>query len=140
MTNGREPEVPPTISEIARRAEVAPESVVRTLRGEPVSEASARQVVAVLQEIENERPGSLARLVQLRNPSVEPEASTELEIESPMTPAGVIRSELEELESTMRGHQADRVQDISVMVDLLRTRWRAADARLARIERLASRG
>ena len=152
--------------EIAEKADVSVEGVVRVLTREPVSEAVKERVLAVLDELTPEQTRAVQRFalaalhdVLLRpgdaaDPVGEPESGpAALPAAAESVPAsgsetalvklGSVLGELAEAVRDLRREtdkeRRERVDDLAVLIDLITTGWQGLDARLGRIEKQVSR-
>jgi len=150
--------------EIAERADVSVEGVVRVLTREPVSEAVKERVLAVLDDLTPEQTRAVQRfaLAALHDVLLRPGDALDLaaapadeEEAPPVLPAaatgsdaallqlGSVLGELAEAVRDLRretdAERRERVDDLAVLIDLITTGWQGLDARLGRIEKQVSR-
>ncbi len=152
--------------EIAARADVPVEGVVRVLTREPVDEHVKRRVLDVFDELGPAETRALERFALAAVHDVFPpeaERADAIPVEDAAAPAviptpeiveaGVRREQDElglrlvllleelvvavrELKSTSQREQQERVDDLAVLVELITTGWQGIDQRLARLEQL----
>ena len=149
------------LAEIAEKADVPVEGVIRVLTREPVSEAVQDRVLAVLSDLDPEQTRAVQRyaLAALHDVLERPaeraaEAAAALQpAVSPPAPAGAPDAALAELGSVLGElaeairdlrretdtERRERVDDLAVLIDLITTGWQGLDARLGRIERQVGR-
>jgi hypothetical protein len=153
------------LAEVAARADVPVEGVVRVLTRQPVSKRIERRVVDVLDTLEPDQLRAVERLARAGRPEVVPTGSELVSTEAPepepapvvpaaTPPAGRVDDELlrelgrllaeigvgiNEFRRDLVSAQQDRVDDLAVLVDLVSTGWRDVDRRLGRLERVLSR-
>jgi hypothetical protein len=149
--------------EIAEKADVSVEGVVRVLTREPVSDAVKERVLAVLDELTPEQTRAVQRfaLAALHDVLLRPGDAVDLaaapvsEEGQPALPAaprgsdaafvqlGSVLGELAEAVRDLRretdAERRERVDDLAVLIDLITTGWQGLDARLGRIEKQVSR-
>ena len=155
--------------EIAEKADVPVEGVIRVLTREPVSDAVMERVLAVLDDLTPEQTRAVQRFalaalhdVLPRPLGAEPEgvnpgqlalspaserAVEQPPVQSPSDAALVqlsgVLSELAEAVRDLRREtdeeRRERVDDLAVLIDLITTGWQGLDARLGRIEKQISR-
>jgi hypothetical protein len=151
--------------EIAERADVSVEGVVRVLTREPVSEAVKERVLVVLDDLTPEQTRAVQRFalaalhdVLLRpddvgdagEPDPEqaalPAAAESLPAsgsETALVKLGSVLGELAEAVRDLRREtdeeRRERVDDLAVLIDLITTGWQGLDARLGRIEKQVAR-
>ena len=149
--------------EIAEKADVPVEGVVRVLTREPVSEAVKERVLAVLDDLTPEQTRAVQRfaLAALHDVLLRPDEGADpaglpatADEAPPALPAatgadaafvqlGSVLGELAEAVRDLRREtdeeRRERVDDLAVIIDLITTGWQGLDARLGRIERQVSR-
>ena len=155
--------------EIAEKADVPVEGVIRVLTREPVSDAVMERVLVVLDDLTPEQTRAVQRFAlaalhdvlprplgtepedvnpgQLALPAAPEGASEQLPAQSPSDAALVqlsgVLSELAEAVRDLRREtdeeRRERVDDLAVLIDLITTGWQGLDARLGRIEKQISR-
>jgi hypothetical protein len=149
--------------EIAEKADVSVEGVVRVLTREPVSEAVKERVLAVLDDLTPEQTRAVQRfaLAALHDVLLRPgdaidfaaaPAADDVPPALPPAPTGSeaafvqLGSVLGELAEAVRdlrretdAERRERVDDLAVLIDLITTGWQGLDARLGRIEKQVSR-
>lgn len=145
--------------EIAEKADVSVEGVVRVLTREPVSEAVKERVLAVMDDLTPEQTRAVQRfaLAALHDVLLRPGDAADLPDEqgTPALPAaasgsdaalvqlGSVLGELAEAVRDLRretdAERRERVDDLAVLIDLITTGWQGLDARLGRIEKQVSR-
>ena len=149
--------------EIAEKADVSVEGVVRVLTREPVSEAVKERVLAVLDDLTPEQTRAVQRFalaalhdVLLQSgDAIELSAAPAADEDPPVLPAaatgsdaalvqlGSVLGELAEAVRDLRretdAERRERVDDLAVLIDLITTGWQGLDARLGRIEKQVSR-
>ncbi len=145
--------------EIAEKADVSVEGVVRVLTREPVSEAVKERVLAVLDDLTPEQTRAVQRFalaalhdVLLQSgDAIELSAAPAADEDPPVLPAaatgsdaalvqlGSVLGELAEAVRDLRretdAERRERVDDLAVLIDLITTGWQGLDARLGRIEK-----
>jgi hypothetical protein len=145
------------LAEIAEKADVPVEGVIRVLTREPVSEAVQERVLAVLSDLDADQTRAVQRyaLAALHDVLERPaertaEAAAALQ---PPAPAGAPDAALAELGSVLGElaeairdlrretdtERRERVDDLAVLIDLITTGWQGLDARLGRIEKQIGR-
>ncbi len=159
----------PTVLEIAQHAGVSVEQVLRVVIGEPVSDDAARRVrqsISVLGPPPYPRPPAAGELEpaddellsRLTEVTAELEATLPHEVGSVVYEAlrvevrpvaehiaamdAVFRGMLERLErlgSEVAAERRERVDDLALQVELIRTSWQSVDRRLGRLERMVER-
>ncbi len=154
--------------EIAEKADVSVEGVVRVLTREPVSDAIKERVLDVLDDLSPEQTRAVQRFALAalhdvlprpgEHPDVDPDQVVrELPVFSAAAPEQLpatgsdaalvqLSSVLGELAEAVRdlrretdSERRERVDDLAVLIDLITTGWQGLDARLGRIERQVSR-
>jgi hypothetical protein len=140
------------IAEIAQRADVSVEGVMRVLTREPVSQDIKERVLAVLPELSPEQTRILQRfaLAALHDelPRQEVERTETLPVVVPA--AAAIESRLapileelvdaiKDLRQEANAERRDRVDDLALLVDVITTGWQGLDRRLGRVERVVGR-
>jgi hypothetical protein len=150
--------------EIAEKADVSVEGVVRVLTREPVSEAVKERVLAVLDDLTPEQTRAVQRfalaalhdvLLRPGDTASVPDEPPAIEEGTPALPAtasgsdaalvqlGSVLGELAEAVRDLRretdAERRERVDDLAVLIDLITTGWQGLDARLGRIEKQVSR-
>ena len=148
--------------EIAEKADVSVEGVVRVLTREPVSEAVKERVLAVLDDLTPEQTRAVQRFALAALHDVLPRPAEALDsaaaaiaaAESRPTGAatgsdaalvelGSVLGELAEAVRDLRretdAERRERVDDLAVLIDLITTGSQGLDVRLGRIERQVSR-
>ena len=155
--------------EIAEKADVPVEGVIRVLTREPVSDAVMERVLGVLDDLTPEQTRAVQRFAlaalhdvlprplgaepeevnpgQLALPAAPEGAAEQLPAPSPSDAALVqlsgVLSELAEAVRDLRREtdeeRRERVDDLAVLIDLITTGWQGLDARLGRIEKQISR-
>jgi hypothetical protein len=155
--------------EIAERADVSVEGVVRVLTREPVSDAIKERVLDVLDDLTPEQTRAVQRfaLAALHDDLQRPRGSSAVEdpvaAPDPSQPAlpvaagdpaghrpdaalvelssvlGELAEAVRDLRRETDAERRERVDDLAVLIDLITTRWQGLDARLGRIERQVSR-
>ena len=143
------------LAEVAARAGVPVEGVVRVVTRQPVSRRIEQRVVEILDSLEPEQLRALERLARAGSPEVvspSPEVRPARTDAKPAASAGSdeltlrlamlleeVAVRLNELRREQLSDRQDRVDDLAVLVDLMTTGWRGVDRRLARVERSLSR-
>ncbi len=155
------------LTEVAARADVPVEGVVRVVTRQPVSRRIAQRVVKVLDALDPEQQRAVERLARAGSvdvvtprPDVTPREAVVAAPDADSLPAidGTdlsVRTDplalrlhqlLEEINECLneirRDHvsdRQDRVDDLAVLVDLMTTGWRGVDRRLGRVERTLAR-
>ncbi len=155
------------LAEVAARADVPVEGVVRVVTRQPVSRRIEQRVVEVLDSLQPDQLRAVERLARAGTAHVVTPSSEVLPRDQrgatapdPGLVAGVdatlmrdqadgllrLNRLLEEitvrLNEMRRDHVADRqdqVNDLAVLVDLMTTGWRGVDRRLGRLERTLAR-
>ena len=155
------------LTEVADLAEVPVEGVVRVLTQKPVSRRIEQRVVAVVDDLDDGQLRELTRFALAAAPTVlapresvavppgpappAARALPEAEAESATASAGdelTVRlgllfeelvGSLKELERDHRAERQDRLDDLSVLIDLISTGWSGVDRRLGRLERTLER-
>ena len=148
------------LAEVAARAGVPVEGVVRVVTRQPVSRRIEQRVVEILDSLEPEQLRALERLASAGLPEiVSPEVvrpvpdvtPARTNVEPPAKVSGdelalqlgmlleEVALRLDELRREQRTDRQDRVDDLAVLVDLMTTGWRGVDRRLARLERSVAR-
>jgi hypothetical protein len=135
-----------TISEIARAADVPVESVLRVLnRDDSVSRDVVARVEAVMDEQGYRPQGPNSEQVEPRpkpeSPS-EPSAPKRSEVSKGKGDRVTVSEELfdrlaadlDGIKNELGQARSERVEDLTLLVDLLTTSWRAAEHRLRAIE------
>jgi hypothetical protein len=155
--------------EIAEKADVPVEGVIRVLTREPVSNAVMERVLGVLDDLTPEQTRAVQRFalaalhdVLPRPLGAEPEDVNPGQLVLPAAPEGAreplpapspsdaalvqlsgVLSELAEAVRDLRREtdeeRRERVDDLAVLIDLITTGWQGLDARLGRIEKQISR-
>ena len=155
--------------EIAEKADVPVEGVVRVLTREPVSDAIKERVLAVLDDLTPEQTRAVQRFAlaalhdvleqqgdaaavvvdenQLALPVAslgeEPEHVPAATSDAPLVQLSSVLGELAEAVRDLRretdAERRERVDDLAVVIDLITTGWQGLDTRLGRIERQVSR-
>ena len=154
--------------EIAEKAHVSVEGVLRVLTREPVSDAIKERVLAVLDDLDPEqnrilqrfalaalhdalpRPGEMEEEVDEVGLALLPsgaEPAPQLPVAAPDTAHLVqLSSVLEELAGAVRDlrqetdvERRERVDDLAVLIELISTGWQGLDRRLGRLERQLGR-
>ena len=154
--------------EIAEKADVSVEGVVRVLTREPVSDAIKVRVLEVLDDLTPEQTRAVQRFAlaalhdilerqgeadgppvpdtgQLALPvaAAEPELLPSLAPDAALVQLSSVLGELAEAVRDLRREtdeeRRERVDDLAVLIDLITTGWQGLDARLGRIERQVSR-
>jgi hypothetical protein len=143
------------LAEVAARAGVPVEGVVRVVTRQPVSRRIEQRVVGVLDSLDPDQLRALERLAsaglpEVVTPSDEPRPAR-VEAEPPARNKGdelalqlstlleEVATALNELRRIQSADRQDRVDDLAVLVDLMTTSWRGVDRRLARLERTIAR-
>lgn len=132
-----------TIADIARAADVPVESVLRVLsRDEVSSDVAAR----VREAIERYGYGRMPRLASdARETSSLPAVSGEIGWDEPSDPGDAdallhrLRQDVDEIKLELQRARTERLEDLTLVVDLITTSWRAVDRRLGRIDRTLER-
>jgi hypothetical protein len=141
------------LAEIAQRADVSVEGVLRVLTREPVSTAVKDRVLEVLTDLTPEQTSILQRFALAalhddlpREESVSAEAAPALsapasdELEARVAPILVeLTSALEELRRETNQDRRERVDDLALLIDVVTTGWQGMDRRLGRVERMLGR-
>lgn len=149
--------------EIAEKAQVSVEGVVRVLTREPVSEAVHARVLAVLDDLDPEqtravqrfalaalhdvleRPGDVPRIpdAPIPLPPSTPDRLPAAPSDAALVQLGSVLGELADAVRDLRretdAERRERVDDLAVLIDLITTGWQGLDARLGRIERQIGR-
>ena len=154
--------------EIAERADVSVEGVVRVLTREPVSDAIKVRVLEVLDDLTPEQtravqrfalaalhdilerqgepegppvpdPGQLALPVAAAEPDLLPSLAPDAALVQLSSVLGELAEAVRDLRRETDEERRERVDDLSVLIDLITTGWQGLDARLGRIERQVSR-
>ena len=151
--------------EIAEKADVSVEGVVRVLTREPVSEAVKERVLAVLDDLTPEQTRAVQRFalaalhdvllrpgdaIDLAGAPAADESTPPRGFPPPRTGSdaafvqlGSVLGELAEAVRDLRretdAERRERVDDLAVLIDLITTGWQGLDARLGRIEKQVSR-
>ncbi len=149
------------LAEIAQKADVPVEGVIRVLTREPVSEAVQERVLAVLGDLDPEQTRAVQRFALaalhdvLERPAertAEAAAALQPAVAPPPAPGtpdaalaelGSVLGELAEAIRDLRREtdteRRERVDDLAVLIDLITTGWQGLDTRLGRIERQVGR-
>ena len=155
--------------EIAEKADVSVEGVVRVLTREPVSDAIKERVLDVLDDLNPEQtravqrfalaalhedlqrsgdladravapdPGQLALPVAAAEPDLLPSLAPDSALVQLSSVLGELAEAVRELRRETDAERRERVDDLAVLIDLITTGWQGLDARLGRIERQVSR-
>jgi hypothetical protein len=154
--------------EIAEKADVSVEGVVRVLTREPVSDAIKVRVLEVLDDLTPEQtravqrfalaalhdilerqaeagdppvpdPGQLALPVAAAEPELLPSLAPDAALVQLSSVLGELAEAVRDLRRETDEERRERVDDLAVLIDLITTGWQGLDARLARIERQVSR-
>jgi hypothetical protein len=157
-----------TVLELARRAGVSAENVLRVINGHPVSSDISTRVGAAIDELgppstssTDVQPSDRARNQLFENIA---RATAELESNVPREVGSVVVEALRvevrpvtermetmsllieevadawsELRSQVAAERRERLEDVELMVELMTTGWRSVDRRLARVERMLER-
>jgi hypothetical protein len=148
-----------TILELARHADVTPETVLRVILREPASEIAKRRVAAAVAELgppDYPRPqGNIDVLPAEREPARDglpvqaepaPEALDDAvlarvrELVEPAAGEVVqLRSLFGELVAGMDAARRERVEDLELVTELVIEGWRGVDSRLTKIEATLAR-
>jgi hypothetical protein len=158
-----------TLVEIAEKADVAVEGVVRVLTKRPVSTAVSERVLAVLDQLDGEQARVVERFALAAIPDILPPngvpggplapanaAASQLERSLVDAGAALVRSEdelavqlgtfLQELVDSLAQLQRegatlreDRIADLAVLVDLISSTAEGMDRRLGRLEQMVAR-
>jgi hypothetical protein len=132
-----------TIADIARAADVPVESVLRVLsRDEVGSDVAAR----VREAIERYGYGRMPRLASdARETASLPAVSGEIGWDEPSDLGDAealmrrLAQDVEEIKLELQRARTERLEDLTLVVDLITTSWRAVDRRLGRIDRTLER-
>ena len=153
-----------TITEIARRANLPTEAVLRVVNGEPTSEDVASRVAAAIEAVgppdyPRRTRETLPAEAAARGQLLEPFQRTAEELR-PAIPEGVgsavveavrvevlpVRDEVGELRSLydnvisrLTRERNERIDDLELVCQLITESWKNADRRLGRIERMLER-
>jgi hypothetical protein len=150
--------------EIAEKADVSVEGVVRVLTREPVSEAVKERVLGVLDDLTPEQTRAVQRfalaalhdVLQRPGEALDSVAAAVAAAEgqpaltgaatgsdAALVELGSVLGELAEAVRDLRretdAERHERVDDLAVLIDLITTGWQGLDVRLGRIERQVSR-
>jgi hypothetical protein len=132
-----------TIADIARAADVPVESVLRVLSRD---EVSSDVVARVREAIERYGYGRMPRLASdARETSSLPAVSGEIGWDEPSDPGDAdvllhrLRKDVDEIKLELQRARTERLEDLTLVVDLITTSWRAVDRRLGRIDRTLER-
>ena len=154
--------------EIAEKADVSVEGVVRVLTREPVSDAIKVRVLEVLDDLTPEQtravqrfalaalhdilerqgeaegppvpdPGQLALPVAAAEPDLLPSLAPDAALVQLSSVLGELAEAVRDLRRETDEERRERVDDLAVLIDLITTGWQGLDARLGRIERQVSR-
>lgn len=152
--------------EIASRADVSLEAVVRVLTREPVSDADQARVLAVLDGLDAEQTRVLERfaLAAVHDTLPRPQPVLEARViapapldeqqaalqapadgaePAPLVQLGAVLGELAEAVRELRREtdteRRERVDDLAVLIDLITKGWEGLDRRLGRLERQLAR-
>ena len=154
--------------EIAEKADVSVEGVVRVLTREPVSDAIKVRVLEVLDDLTPEQtravqrfalaalhdilerqgeadgppapdPGQLALPVAAAEPELLPSLAPDAALVQLSSVLGELAEAVRDLRRETDEERRERVDDLAVLIDLITTGWQGLDARLGRIERQVSR-
>jgi hypothetical protein len=137
----------PTILELAERAELPSETVLRVVMGEPANEAARKSVAAAIADLgPPDYPAPYAH-VNVLPAEVEPTGSASVPAEAVGEAVRVeVRSEAEELRALFRDlvegadrERRERIEDVALTTDLIVEGWRNVDRRLGRLEKLVER-
>jgi hypothetical protein len=140
------------IAEIAQRADVSVEGVMRVLTREPVSEDIKERVLAVLPDLSPEQTRILQRfaLAALHDELPRQEVERTETLPDSVPAAAAIESRLapileelvdaiKDLRQEANAERRDRVDDLALLVDVITTGWQGLDRRLGRVERVVGR-
>ena len=148
------------LAEVAARADVPVEGVIRVVTRQPVSRRIEQRVVDVLDRLEPEQLRVLERLARAGMPEIVVDTNAAPRgDDTPATHTNDLSTALGADELTLRlghlfqevvtclnemrqDHVADRqarVDDLAVLVELVTTGWQGVDRRLARLERSLAR-
>jgi len=146
------------LAEIAEKADVPVEGVIRVLTREPVSEAVQERVLAVLSDLDQEQTRAVQRyaLAALHDvlerpaertaeaaaalrPAVSPPGAPDAALAELGSVLGELAEAIRDLRRETDTERRERVDDLAVLIDLITTGWQGLDARLGRIERQVGR-
>jgi hypothetical protein len=140
------------IAEIAQRADVSVEGVLRVLTREPVSEDIKQRVLSVLPDLSPEQTRVLQRfaLAALHDELPRQESEGEVavagsgpastEVASSLAPVlGELVEAIRDLRREANAERRERVDDLAVLVDVMTTGWQGLDRRLGRVETMVGR-
>jgi len=149
------------LAEIAEKADVPVEGVIRVLTREPVSEAVQERVLAVLGDLDAEqtravqryalaalhdvlerpaeRAGQAAAALQPGSAVSEPTGAPDAALAELGSVLGELAEAIRDLRRETDTERRERVDDLAVLIELITTGWQGLDARLGRIERQVGR-
>lgn len=139
------------IAEIAQRADVSVEGVMRVLTREPVSEDIKERVLAVLPELSPEQTRVLQRFAlaalhdelprqELERTDALPDSAPVAAIETRLAPIlEELVDAIKDLRQEANAERRERVDDLALLVDVITTGWQELDRRLGRVERVVGR-
>ena len=132
-----------TVLELAARAQLPVETVLRVLLREPVNDAAAQKVAEAVAELglpvyprpdghvdvvaEEEAPAELV----LHEQRPVPVAGQELAVE--------LRDVFQDLMARLDRERRERIDDVALTTDLITEGWRTVDRRLGRLEKIIER-
>jgi len=126
-----------TLADIARAADVPVESVLRVLNHDEVSSEVAARVRDAMEAYGYGRLPQLAARTDTEAASTSPPDADRATMVDALLHR--LAQDVEELKLELRRAQTERLEDLTLVVDLLTTSWRAVDRRLGAIDRKLER-
>jgi DNA-binding LacI/PurR family transcriptional regulator len=126
-----------TLADIARAADVPVESVLRVLNHDEVSSEVAARVRDALEAYGYGRLPQLAARTDTEAAGTSPPDADRATMVDALLHR--LAQDVEELKLELRRAQTERLEDLTLVVDLLTTSWRAVDRRLGAIDRKLER-